>query len=125
MEVEAGYIGDRKLPVVLTHMSKNFDIVNCTRQEKSKIKTIVIWIRCNFASRFSNKDIEELEHITQGTGIYAAGGECSAITSITIDPLLWGFGNFSINQQSCSAKIPAPSIIALFGLGFARRRILS
>lgn len=67
---------------------------------------------------------------TPGFGVYATGGECSSITSITIDPLLWGFGNFSINQDSCSARVPEPSIIALFaaglfGLGFARRRILN
>jgi hypothetical protein len=65
---------------------------------------------------------------TPGFGIYATGGECSSIASITIDPLLWGFGNFSINQDSCSAKVPEPSVIALFvaglfGLGFARRRM--
>ena len=67
---------------------------------------------------------------TPGFGIYAAGGECSSISSITIDPLLWGFGNFSINQNSCPARVPEPSIVALFaaglfGLGFARRRILN
>ena len=67
---------------------------------------------------------------TPGFGIYADNASCSSITSITIDPLLWGFGNFSINQDNCSAKVPEPSIIALFasglfGLGFARRRMRS
>lgn len=71
------------------------------------------------------------ENDTPGFGIFADKGSCSSITSVTIDPwLLWGFGNFSINQDSCSAQVPEPSVIALFGMGllgvgFARRKVSS
>lgn len=56
---------------------------------------------------------------TPGFGIYADNnnGSCSTISSVTIDPLLWGFGNFSINQSGCSVSVPAPSAIALLSLG--------
>ena len=68
---------------------------------------------------------------TPGFGIYAANaasGECSAITSVIIDPDYWGLGNFSINQDDCSVSVPEPSIVALMGMGLVglvlmRRRV--
>ena len=56
---------------------------------------------------------------TPGFGLYTDNnqGSCSTISSVTIDPLLWGFGNFSINQGGCAASVPAPSAIALLSLG--------
>lgn len=65
---------------------------------------------------------------TPGFAVYADSSQaCSYVTEVTIDPLLWGFGNFSINQESCD--IPEPSILALlglgvFGIGLARRKPL-
>jgi len=58
---------------------------------------------------------------TPGFGIYAdnATGQCSSITSVTIDPLQWGVGNFSINNDSCSTSVPEPATAALLGLGIA------
>ncbi len=56
---------------------------------------------------------------TPGFGIYAdnTGGNCSYISSVTIDPhLVWGFGNFSVSQGDC-ATVPEPSVIALFATG--------
>lgn len=65
---------------------------------------------------------------TPGFGIYAdnSDGSCSAISSVTIDPDFWGFGNFSINQDSCTS-VPEPAPIALLalgliGLGFMRKK---
>lgn len=56
---------------------------------------------------------------TPGFGIYAdnSNGGCSTLTSVTIDPVFWGFGNFSINQDSCSTSVPEASSVYLFGLG--------
>lgn len=56
---------------------------------------------------------------TPGFGMYTdnSSGSCSAITSVTIDPLLWGFGNFSINQDDCPTNVPEPAPIALLALG--------
>ena len=56
---------------------------------------------------------------TPGFGLYTdnSQGSCSTISSVTIDPLLWGFGNFSINQSGCSIGVPSPSTIALLSLG--------
>ncbi len=56
---------------------------------------------------------------TPGFAIYASNNSntCSSLTSVTIDPLLWGFGNFSINQDDCSTDVPAPAPIALMALG--------
>jgi len=69
---------------------------------------------------------------TPGFGIYvdnSAGACSSSLTSVTIDPLLWGFGNFSINQDTCTSVPEASSLyllgIGLFGLlgfGLARRK---
>lgn len=67
---------------------------------------------------------------TPGFGIYADSKDCSsAITSVTIDPVFWGFGNFSINQDTCSTSVPESSSVILFGLGLlgllglARRKV--
>ena len=55
---------------------------------------------------------------TPGFGIYAGSSDCSsALTSVTIDPVFWGFGNFSINQDTCSTSVPETSSVFLFGLG--------
>ncbi|MCF6336938.1 MAG: PEP-CTERM sorting domain-containing protein [Gammaproteobacteria bacterium] len=57
---------------------------------------------------------------TPGFGIYAnnSNGDCSAITSVTIDPEYWGVGNFSINQDQCTTtSVPEPSSVALLALG--------
>ena len=57
---------------------------------------------------------------TPGFGIYSqnVAGQCSAITSVTIDPILWGVGNFSINQDdNCAVNVPEPPTSLLFGLG--------
>ncbi len=67
---------------------------------------------------------------TPGFGIYAdnSNGGCSSLTSVTIDPVFWGFGNFSINQSSC-ASVPESSSIYLLAIGLlgllfvARRKI--
>ncbi len=65
---------------------------------------------------------------TPGFGIYAdnSNGGCSALTSVTIDPVFWGFGNFSINQGSCASVPESSSLyllaIGLFGLLFVARR---
>lgn len=64
---------------------------------------------------------------TPGFGVYAANkgnNNCASIKSIVIDPSRWGFGNLSINQDSCS--VPEPSSWALLtigaaGLAFSRR----
>jgi hypothetical protein len=71
------------------------------------------------------------ESNTPGFGLYTKNSNsCSSISSVTIDPyFIWGFGNFSINQDSCSTSVPEPSIIGLFGaglfgIGFIRRRKL-
>ncbi len=56
---------------------------------------------------------------TPGFGIYADNdqGECSMVTSVTIEPDYWGVGNFSINQDPCSVSVPEPASGAIFGLG--------
>jgi len=58
---------------------------------------------------------------TPGFGIYADNdaGQCSALTSVTIDPLEWGVGNFSINNDPCTVSVPEPSSGILLGLGLA------
>jgi len=65
---------------------------------------------------------------TPGFGIYAdnSNGNCSTLSSVTIEPDYWGVGNFSINQGSCT-KVPEPSSLALLalgviGLGFTHRK---
>ena len=69
---------------------------------------------------------------TPSFGLYAdnSAGRCSsALTSVTIDPVFWGFGNFSINQDTCAKSVPEGSSIILLGLGLlgllllARRKI--
>ena len=69
---------------------------------------------------------------TPGFGIYAdnSQGACSSsLTSVTIDPIFWGFGNFSINQDTCSTSVPEASSLYLlaFGLlgllGLARKKV--
>ena len=64
---------------------------------------------------------------TPGYGIYADKGSCSVITSVTIDPtFIWGFGNFSINQDTCTSVPESNSIyllaLGLFGLLLTARR---
>ena len=54
---------------------------------------------------------------TPGFGVYADDSNgCSTLTSVTIDPVFWGFGNFSINQSSC-ASVPESSSLYLLVLG--------
>lgn len=68
---------------------------------------------------------------TPGFGIYAdnSAGGCASLTSVTIDPVFWGFGNFSINQDSCSTSVPEASSIYLLAIGLlgllvvARRKV--
>ena len=68
---------------------------------------------------------------TPGFGIYAdnSNGGCSSLTSVTIDPVFWGFGNFSINQDSCAKSVPEASSIYLLAIGLlgllivARRKV--
>ncbi len=52
-----------------------------------------------------------------GLSVNNSAGQCSAITSVTIDPFQWGFGNFSINNDACSTSVPAPATAILLGLG--------
>lgn len=56
---------------------------------------------------------------TPGFGVYNETTDCSSsIKSVTIDPLLWGFGNFSISQGSCGVSVPESNslYLLLFGL---------
>lgn len=48
-----------------------------------------------------------------GVGIYARPGAC--ITSVTIDPPKWGFGQ--IRTADCVTSVPEPGTLALLGLG--------
>lgn len=67
---------------------------------------------------------------TPGFGIYAdnTAGSCTSLTSVVIDPIfIWGFGNFSINQDDCATSVPEASsmyllAIGLFGLLLVARR---
>ena len=57
-----------------------------------------------------------------GFGLYtdhSAGAECSSISSVTIEPLEWGVGNFSIFQgdSSCGTSVSEPSTGLLAGFG--------
>ena len=56
---------------------------------------------------------------TPGFGLYTnnSAGECSTLTSVTIEPLKWGIGNFSINNDSCSVDAPEPPTTLLLGVG--------
>ncbi|MBL1259580.1 MAG: PEP-CTERM sorting domain-containing protein [Thiotrichaceae bacterium] len=87
------------------------------------------------ATEFDGSGIENKHYFglsaseTPGFGIYADNrqGQCSAITSVTIDPFQWGMGNFSINNDPCSTSVSEPATAALLGLGlagllFARRK---
>ena len=59
------------------------------------------------------------EEQTPGFGVYNETSDCSSsIKSVTIDPLLWGFGNFSISQGSCGVSVPESNslYLLLFGL---------
>ena len=59
------------------------------------------------------------EEQTPGFGVYNETSDCSSsIKSITIDPLLWGFGNFSISKGSCGVSVPESNslYLLLFGL---------
>jgi hypothetical protein len=68
---------------------------------------------------------------TPSFGIYAdnSAGSCSSsLTSVTIDPVFWGFGNFSINQDKCVSVPESSSLYLLvFGLigllGLAKRKV--
>jgi hypothetical protein len=55
---------------------------------------------------------------TPGFGIYTSNdaGQCSTLTSVTIEPFEWGVGNFSINNDPCMT-VPEPPTSALLGLG--------
>lgn len=64
---------------------------------------------------------------TPGFGVYTADS-CSSISKIIIEPIEWGTGNFSINQDPC-VQVSEPSSLFLFGGGLlamglvaARRR---
>lgn len=55
---------------------------------------------------------------TPGFGIYNESNDCSSsIKSITIDPLLWGFGNFSISKGSCGVSVPESNSLYLLFFG--------
>lgn len=58
---------------------------------------------------------------TPGFGVFAAaGGACSRITSIVIDPepFEWGVGNMAISSGTCgSVSVPEPDTFALLGAG--------
>ena len=65
---------------------------------------------------------------TPGFGLYNESNDCSSsIKSVTIDPLLWGFGNFSISQGNCGTSVPESNslyllLFGLLGLLFTARR---
>lgn len=65
---------------------------------------------------------------TPGFGVYNESNDCSSsIKSVTIDPLLWGFGNFSISQGNCGTSVPESNslyllLFGLLGLLFTARR---
>lgn len=57
---------------------------------------------------------------TPGFGLYAdnSNGGCDSISSVVIDPILWGVGNISIAQSDqCVADVPEPGVFTLLGLG--------
>ena len=62
---------------------------------------------------------------TPGFGIYVdnSNGNCSTLSSVTIDPHYWGVGNFSINQNPTSCEVPEPPSLALIALGLVGFRI--
>lgn len=69
---------------------------------------------------------------TPGFGVYAdnTAGSCTTLTSVVIDPIfIWGFGNFSINQDSCATSVPEANSIYLLTIGLlglllvARRKV--
>lgn len=68
------------------------------------------------------------ENKTPGFGVYNESNDCSSsIKSVTIDPLLWGFGNFSISQGNCGTSVPESNslyllLFGLLGLLFTARR---
>ncbi len=54
---------------------------------------------------------------TPGFGVYADTGSCTTLTSVVIDPaFIWGFGNFSINQDDC-VSVPESNSMYLFAIG--------
>ncbi len=69
---------------------------------------------------------------TPGFGVYADNkvGSCTTLTSVVIDPnFIWGFGNFSINQDACPTSVPESNSIYLLAIGLlglllvARRKV--
>ena len=63
---------------------------------------------------------------TKGYGVYSSDS-CTALTKIIVEPVDWGFGNLSINQDPCvSVPEPGPLVLLLAGLlGIALSRRLS
>ena len=74
------------------------------------------WFRAYSETEVTDKEFFRVDReSTQGFGVYSSDG-CSAITKIVVEPPLWGVGNFSINQGTCS-EVPEPGSVSLLGAG--------